>query len=469
MYYYQRALAEQSGGDPNAMAMAMNRLSVAGDRSQQPPADPSDPRRQMLSLQLEQQQMLAAQMMAAQMAAAEYSHQANPGGQGFAAHPVDPRYHHHHHHHHHRGRFPDPANAGDGAQTAYRGGGVTYYGANPDGYAAAAANADAYHHYGGGRGGTAEYRGVPPPHPRATARGARAGRRRPGRGGRERVDGPRAAVAAAEGSARRAGPRRRGRRGYYRDGGGGTTGSRRGGPRRAVTGGSRCFVGLGEYYYRGVGGDRGGQGQGFGGEGQGRAEKGPPAEAGPGAARLRRSGLAAPRSSLLEEFKSNKGSRRFSLSDLTGHVVEFASDQHGSRFIQQELDAASAEVRSAAFEEVLPGARRLVTDVFGNYVVQKFLELGDGEQRDRLADAALVGNVLQLSLQMYGCRVVQKALEVSDPERQSSLIAELDGHVLRCVRDQNGNHVVQKCAYERVPPDRAPVRRRCRSSATSRS
>ena len=189
----------------------MNRLSVAGDPSQQPPADPSDPRRQMLSLQLEQQQMLAAQMMAAQMAAAEYSHQANPGGQGFAAHPVDPRYHHHHHHHH-RGAFPDPANAGDGAQTAYRGGGVTYYGANPDGYAAAAANADAYHHYGGGRGGTAEYSGVPPPHPRARGRSAR-GAAAAGRGGRERVDGPRAAVAAAEGSARRAGPRRRGRRG----------------------------------------------------------------------------------------------------------------------------------------------------------------------------------------------------------------------------------------------------------------
>lgn len=28
---------------------------------------------------------------------------------------------------------------------------------------------------------------------------------------------------------------------------------------------------------------------------------------------------------------------------------------------------------------------------------------------------------------------------------QNDLVRELDGHVLKCVRDQNGNHVVQKC------------------------
>lgn len=30
------------------------------------------------------------------------------------------------------------------------------------------------------------------------------------------------------------------------------------------------------------------------------------------------------------------------------------------------------------------------------------------------------------------------------------MVAELDGHVMRCVRDQNGNHVIQKC-IECVP------------------
>lgn len=47
--------------------------------------------------------------------------------------------------------------------------------------------------------------------------------------------------------------------------------------------------------------------------------------------------------------------------------------------------------------------------------------------------------VLALSLQMYGCRVVQKALEVLPVDEQCRLVAELDGNVMRCVRDQVRN------------------------------
>ena len=32
------------------------------------------------------------------------------------------------------------------------------------------------------------------------------------------------------------------------------------------------------------------------------------------------------------------------------------------------------------------------------------------------------------------------------------MVVELDGHVMRCVRDQNGNHVIQKC-IECIPED----------------
>lgn len=70
--------------------------------------------------------------------------------------------------------------------------------------------------------------------------------------------------------------------------------------------------------------------------------------------------------------------------------------------------------------EILPEALQLMTDVFGNYVVQKLFEYGTREQISALA-AQLDGNVLSLSLQMYGCRVVQKTLEsVSDEEQVRS-------------------------------------------------
>lgn len=60
--------------------------------------------------------------------------------------------------------------------------------------------------------------------------------------------------------------------------------------------------------------------------------------------------------------------------------------------------------------------------------------------------------VLSLSLQLYSCRVIQKALEVLPLDQKIGMVAELDGALMRCVRDQNGNHVIQK-VIECVPTD----------------
>ena len=112
---------------------------------------------------------------------------------------------------------------------------------------------------------------------------------------------------------------------------------------------------------------------------------------------------------------------------------------------------------------------------FHTYVLfSQFFEHGNSDQRRELANK-LVGHILPLSLQMYGCRVIQKvrssaflavflylikilisvsydfdlhlfqALDVIEIDQKIQLVQELDGHVMRCVRDQNGNHVIQKC------------------------
>lgn len=110
-------------------------------------------------------------------------------------------------------------------------------------------------------------------------------------------------------------------------------------------------------------------------------------------------------SSLLDQFKSNK-TKCFELSEIGGHVVEFrykfcatnpleflffkkiilsgclnhlilsgtilsSADQYGSRFIQQKLETATTEEKNMVFHEIMPHALSLMTDVFGNYVIQK--------------------------------------------------------------------------------------------------
>uniref|UniRef100_A0A5K3FEU5 PUM-HD domain-containing protein n=1 Tax=Mesocestoides corti TaxID=53468 RepID=A0A5K3FEU5_MESCO len=156
------------------------------------------------------------------------------------------------------------------------------------------------------------------------------------------------------------------------------------------------------------------------------------------------------RGRLLEDYRYSR-LPLLTLQDLAGHIVEFAQDQYGSRFIQQKLEQASAVDKTAVFREVLPHSYSLMTDVFGNYVIQKFFELGTPEQKQILVHR-IRGQVLTLSLQMYGCRVIQKAIESVGLETQISIVKELDGCVLKCVKDQNGNHVVQKC-IEYVPSE----------------
>jgi mRNA-binding protein PUF3 len=90
--------------------------------------------------------------------------------------------------------------------------------------------------------------------------------------------------------------------------------------------------------------------------------------------------------------------------EIYGNICEFAGDQHGSRFIQNKLETASPEERAKVFDEIMPNAYQLMTDVFGNYVIQKLFEHGDQQQKAALAKK-MEGHVLQLSMQMYGCRV----------------------------------------------------------------
>ena len=108
-----------------------------------------------------------------------------------------------------------------------------------------------------------------------------------------------------------------------------------------------------------------------------------------------------------------------------------------------------------------------MTDIFGNYVIQKLFEHGNQSQKKVLANQ-MKGHMVALSTQMYGCRVVQKvgqyllrfmtftdkfqALEHILTDQQASLIKELEKDVIKVVKCQNGNHVVQK-AIERIPAE----------------
>ncbi|XP_022644433.1 pumilio homolog 1-like isoform X4 [Varroa destructor] len=152
---------------------------------------------------------------------------------------------------------------------------------------------------------------------------------------------------------------------------------------------------------------------------------------------------------LIKEFKSNRYPD-LELRDLCGHVIEFAQDQQGSRFIQHKLESATPTEKQMIFNEIFTWVYSLMTHEFGNYVVQKLFDFGSEEQKLALA-GKMTGHIVNLTMHIYGCRVMQKALVSLPPEIRKKLIDELRGHVVHCANDENGNHVMQKC-FETIEP-----------------
>ncbi|RSL85444.1 hypothetical protein CDV31_016565, partial [Fusarium ambrosium] len=150
------------------------------------------------------------------------------------------------------------------------------------------------------------------------------------------------------------------------------------------------------------------------------------------------------RSNVLNDFRNRQKTRQqFTLTQITGHLVEFSGDQQGSRWVQSQIDSANSDEKDRIFSEIQPNAVQLMKDLFGNYVIQKFFDHGSQVQKSILADM-MKGKMVDMSMQMYSCRVVQKALDHILVSQQAELVQELQPRIVDVIKDEHGNHVVQK-------------------------
>mmetsp|Transcript_156890 Transcript_156890/g.273072 ORF Transcript_156890/g.273072 Transcript_156890/m.273072 type:complete len:618 (-) Transcript_156890:442-2295(-) len=157
---------------------------------------------------------------------------------------------------------------------------------------------------------------------------------------------------------------------------------------------------------------------------------------------------------LMEVRRTNGKGCKLTLAEVMPHVVEFSKDQHGSRYLQNLLEPSqnpSEREKQQAFEAILPETKQLANDIFGNFVIQKFFDLGTVEMKKQLVEQ-MRGDILKLSLETYGCRVIQKAVALVPRATQLILAEELRNSVPKCIQDMHGNFVIQKC-IEQMPPE----------------
>eukprot|EP01063_Lacrimia_lanifica_P029443 TRINITY_DN448_c0_g3_i2.p1 TRINITY_DN448_c0_g3~~TRINITY_DN448_c0_g3_i2.p1 ORF type:complete len:658 (+),score=208.98 TRINITY_DN448_c0_g3_i2:149-2122(+) len=130
-------------------------------------------------------------------------------------------------------------------------------------------------------------------------------------------------------------------------------------------------------------------------------------------------------------------------SCFAGNAFLTATTPEGARVLQRVIPMWPKHDVKALLEELSPHMGQLISDLSGNYILQRILEHQTPAIRSQFV-MFLQGKMLELSMQPYSCRMVQRVMDVIDEQDCVALAHELDGHVPKCVQDQHGNHVVQK-------------------------
>jgi hypothetical protein len=216
-----------------------------------------------------------------------------------------------------------------------------------------------------------------------------------------------------------------------------------------------------------------------------------------GGDRDRNGGAARREKSEGEDALAAYAAKYANFEDVAGQLLAVAQDQNGCRFLQRKFDEGGAAAIAVVFPELLDHVIVLMTDPFGNYLIQKLLDRCSEEQRlqvrrppgdltvtcnrpsnytpphnhphpptqpfklpppkiqtkqvlKRVADD---GELVTVALNTHGTRAVQKLIEtLTSREQRAIVISALSPGVVTLIKDLNGNHVVQRC-LQRLGPD----------------
>ncbi|KAM3162691.1 PUM-HD domain-containing protein [Lachancea thermotolerans] len=141
------------------------------------------------------------------------------------------------------------------------------------------------------------------------------------------------------------------------------------------------------------------------------------------------------------------------LDDYIGNILSLCKDQHGCRFLQRQLDIGGCDAANSIFLETRDYVVELMTDSFGNYLIQKLLERVTDDQRLELVRSS-AQSFVYIALDPHGTRALQKLVECISTEEEAGIVVDsLRGSIVELSRDLNGNHVVQKCLQKLKPED----------------
>ena len=141
----------------------------------------------------------------------------------------------------------------------------------------------------------------------------------------------------------------------------------------------------------------------------------------------------------------------FIINGLMGQIRHLASHTYGCRVIQRLLEHAVEPAKSKILQELHDCSEVLIHDTYGNYVIQHVIQHGEDGDRTLLIDLVL-RNLFEYTKDKFASNVVEKCIEFGGPEQRDKILASLMARdekgesplLLSMMRDQYANYVVRK-------------------------
>ena len=135
----------------------------------------------------------------------------------------------------------------------------------------------------------------------------------------------------------------------------------------------------------------------------------------------------------------------------TENLKLMLKDQKGSKFIQKKIEEKSSDFLYKLYEQIKNNLFDIITDQYGNYVIQKFADNCDkkllSKMLKKLSQNVNNKTLYEISTNNYGTRPLQKILDnLSSNLSQQDINIILNftkGNVQNLIKDINGNRVIQ--------------------------
>ncbi|EMC96457.1 hypothetical protein BAUCODRAFT_108119 [Baudoinia panamericana UAMH 10762] len=146
----------------------------------------------------------------------------------------------------------------------------------------------------------------------------------------------------------------------------------------------------------------------------------------------------------------------FILNAFRGQVVSLSIHPYGCRVIQRCLERCDMQSKAMILDEIFAGEgiKGMITDQYGNYVVQHVVSRDNGCAKQQVLQIVFVG-LETYSKHKFASNVVEKCLEQADDRWRHAVLHKMadmnqhrvegDGYVASLVKDNYGNYVVRRC------------------------